>query len=105
MFLLGSMRSCSLVQHVWATLCSSSRRVCRYADHLLKVCFTHSTGKAYSPALPVGTQHYYKNSWHALKTIFKAERWRVLVRGIDAAMLRTAMGSSVRASIVSVIHV
>jgi len=52
--------------------------------------------QAYSPALPVGTQHHYKNSWDALKTIFQQERFRGLVRGVDAAMLRTSMGSSVQ---------
>ena len=52
--------------------------------------------KAYSPALPVGTQHHYKNSFHALSTIFRAERFRGLVRGMDAAILRTATGSSVQ---------
>jgi solute carrier family 25 protein 34/35 len=52
--------------------------------------------QAYSPALPVGTQHCYKNSWDALRTIFQQERFRGLVRGVDAAMLRTSMGSSVR---------
>ncbi|KAJ7040312.1 mitochondrial carrier domain-containing protein [Mycena alexandri] len=52
--------------------------------------------QAYSPALPVGAQHYYKNSFHALSTIFRAEGVRGLVRGIDAAILRTSMGSSVQ---------
>ncbi|KAF8140542.1 mitochondrial carrier [Boletus edulis] len=52
--------------------------------------------QAYSPALPVGTQHHYKSSFGALSTIFRAEGFRGLVRGIDAAMLRTAMGSSVQ---------
>lgn len=52
--------------------------------------------KAYSPALPVGAQRHYKNSFDALSTIFRAERFRGLVRGIDAAILRTAMGSSVQ---------
>jgi solute carrier family 25 protein 34/35 len=52
--------------------------------------------QAYSPALPVGTQHYYKSSWDALFTIFCADGFRGLVRGIDAAILRTAMGSSVQ---------
>lgn len=53
--------------------------------------------QAYSPALPVGTQHHYRSSWDALSTIWKAEKWRGLVRGVDAAALRTGMGSSVRA--------
>ncbi|KAF7436466.1 Mitochondrial oxaloacetate carrier protein [Pleurotus ostreatus] len=52
--------------------------------------------QAYSPALPVGAQHYYKSSFDALKTIFRAEGYRGLVRGIDAAILRTSMGSSVQ---------
>ncbi|KAF5385028.1 hypothetical protein D9615_001237 [Tricholomella constricta] len=52
--------------------------------------------QAYSPALPVGAQHYYKNSFDALATIFRAESFRGLVRGIDAAILRTSMGSSVQ---------
>ncbi|KAJ3861780.1 MAG: mitochondrial carrier domain-containing protein [Lentinula lateritia] len=52
--------------------------------------------QAYSPALPVGAQHYYKNSFDAMSTIFRAERFRGLVRGIDAAILRTSMGSSVQ---------
>ncbi|KAI0094419.1 mitochondrial carrier domain-containing protein [Irpex rosettiformis] len=52
--------------------------------------------QAYSPALPVGHQHYYKHSWDAVSTIWKAEGFRGLVRGVDAAVLRTAMGSSVQ---------
>ncbi|KAL7414380.1 mitochondrial carrier domain-containing protein [Mrakia frigida] len=52
--------------------------------------------QAYSPALPVGAQHYYKNSFEALSTIWKAEGPRGMVRGIDAAILRTGMGSSVQ---------
>ncbi|PAV22061.1 oxaloacetate carrier [Pyrrhoderma noxium] len=52
--------------------------------------------QAYSPALPVGTQHYYKSSIDALRTIYKAENFRGLIRGMDAAMLRTACGSAVQ---------
>ncbi|KAI0257417.1 oxaloacetate carrier [Lactifluus subvellereus] len=52
--------------------------------------------QAYSPALPVGAQHYYKSSWDALKTIYQRERFPGLVRGVDAAILRTSMGSSVQ---------
>ncbi|KAJ6520119.1 mitochondrial carrier domain-containing protein [Mycena sanguinolenta] len=52
--------------------------------------------QAYSPALPVGAQHHYKNSFHALSTIVRAEGPRGLIRGIDAAILRTSMGSSVQ---------
>ncbi|KAF8515844.1 oxaloacetate carrier [Hysterangium stoloniferum] len=52
--------------------------------------------QAYSPALPVGAQHHYRSSWDALSTIWKRERLRGLLRGIDAAALRTGMGSSVQ---------
>lgn len=52
--------------------------------------------QAYSPALPVGTQHYYKNSREALARIFRAEGFRGIFRGMDAAILRTSMGSSVQ---------
>lgn len=52
--------------------------------------------QAYSPALPVGTQHFYKNSREALARIFKAEGFRGVFRGMDAAILRTSMGSSVQ---------
>lgn len=51
--------------------------------------------QAYSPALPVGAQHYYKNSFDALRTIWRAEKFRGIIRGMDAAILRTSMGSSV----------
>jgi len=52
--------------------------------------------QAYSPALPVGTQHFYKNSREAFARIFRAEGFRGIFRGMDAAILRTSMGSSVQ---------
>lgn len=52
--------------------------------------------KAYSPALPIGTQRHYKNSYDALTTIWRTEGIRGYLRGMDAAILRTAMGSSVQ---------
>ena len=57
-------------------------------------CSNHP--QAYSPALPVGIQRYYQNSREALARIFKAEGSRGIFRGIDAATLRTSMGSSVQ---------
>jgi solute carrier family 25 protein 34/35 len=47
--------------------------------------------QAYSPAFPVGAQHYYKNSFDALTTIMKSDGVRGLWRGVNAAFLRTAM--------------
>lgn len=52
--------------------------------------------QAYSPILPVGAQHYYKSSFDAFATIFRTEKIWGLIRGLDAAILRTAMGSSVQ---------
>jgi solute carrier family 25 protein 34/35 len=52
--------------------------------------------QAYSPFNPVGAQHNYSSSLNALATIFRAEGAKGLARGVDAAMLRTAMGSSVQ---------
>ncbi|KAG8906424.1 Mitochondrial oxaloacetate carrier protein [Tulasnella sp. 403] len=52
--------------------------------------------QAYSPVLPVGTQHHYTSSLDALRSVWRAERFRGLIRGMDAAIIRTAMGSSVQ---------
>ncbi|KAI5450081.1 Mitochondrial oxaloacetate carrier protein [Naganishia albida] len=52
--------------------------------------------QAYSPALPVGAQHHYRSSFHALSEVVKNEGKLGLVRGVGSAMLRTAMGSSVQ---------
>jgi solute carrier family 25 protein 34/35 len=52
--------------------------------------------QAYSPFNPVGAQHHYTSVISAFRTIVKAEGFKGLARGVDAAMLRTAMGSSVQ---------
>ncbi|KAK0711559.1 mitochondrial carrier domain-containing protein [Lasiosphaeris hirsuta] len=52
--------------------------------------------QSFSPFLPVGTQHNYKNAWDGLKQIFRAEGVRGLYRGVGAAMIRTGFGSSVQ---------
>lgn len=52
--------------------------------------------QAYSPFNPVGAQHHYTSVLSAFRTILKAEGPKGLIRGMDAAMLRTAMGSSVQ---------
>jgi solute carrier family 25 protein 34/35 len=51
--------------------------------------------QAYSPFNPVGVQHAYKGTWDGLKSIVKVDGVKGLWRGVDASMLRTAMGSSV----------
>ncbi|TPX08973.1 uncharacterized protein E0L32_009552 [Thyridium curvatum] len=52
--------------------------------------------QSYSPFLPVGTQHEYRGAWHGLNSIYKAEGFRGLYRGVSAAMIRTGFGSSVQ---------
>lgn len=49
--------------------------------------------QAYSPAFPVGAQHNYKSSFQALKMIVQEGGVRSLWRGVNAALLRTAMVS------------
>lgn len=45
--------------------------------------------QAYSPVLPVGAQHYYRNSWDALSTIVRNNGVKGLYQGVSAAILRT----------------
>jgi len=52
--------------------------------------------QSYSPFLPVGTQHGYKNSIDGLRKINRREGIRGLYRGVGAAMVRTGFGSSVQ---------
>lgn len=52
--------------------------------------------QSYSPFLPVGTQHQYKNAWDGLSQIYKSEGVRGLYRGVVPAMVRTGFGSSVQ---------
>ncbi|KAL8276933.1 hypothetical protein RQP46_010661 [Phenoliferia psychrophenolica] len=52
--------------------------------------------QAYSAHNPVGAQHNYKSVFHAFGVIIKADGIKGLARGVDAAMLRTAMGSTVQ---------
>ncbi|MCJ1357074.1 MAG: Mitochondrial oxaloacetate carrier protein [Icmadophila ericetorum] len=52
--------------------------------------------QSYSPFLPVGTQHGYRNAVDGFRKIHKAEGVSGLYRGIGAAMVRTGFGSSVQ---------
>jgi len=52
--------------------------------------------QSYSPFLPVGTQHHYKNAWDGLRQIYTAEGIKGLYRGVGPAMVRTGFGSSVQ---------
>ncbi|KAJ5496729.1 hypothetical protein N7463_008716 [Penicillium fimorum] len=52
--------------------------------------------QSYSPFLPVGTQHNYKNSFDGLSKIYKSEGVKGIYRGVGAAMIRTSFGSAVQ---------
>ncbi|KAJ5442704.1 Mitochondrial substrate/solute carrier, partial [Penicillium cf. griseofulvum] len=52
--------------------------------------------QSYSPFLPVGTQHTYKNSFDGLSKIYKGEGIKGIYRGVGAAMIRTSFGSAVQ---------
>ena len=52
--------------------------------------------QSYSPFLPVGTQHKYRNAYDGMSQIYKGEGVRGLYRGVGAAMVRTGAGSSVQ---------
>ena len=52
--------------------------------------------QSFSPFLPVGTQHGYKNTIDGLGNIARSEGIRGLYRGVGAAMVRTGFGSSVQ---------
>lgn len=52
--------------------------------------------QSYSPSLPVGTQHKYRNALDGLRQIYGSEGIKGLYRGMGAAMVRTGAGSSVQ---------
>lgn len=52
--------------------------------------------QSFSPFLPVGTQHGYKNALDGFRKINRSEGFKGLYRGVGAAMVRTGFGSSVQ---------
>ncbi|KAM3423497.1 hypothetical protein BST61_g925 [Cercospora zeina] len=52
--------------------------------------------QSYSPFLPVGTQHQYRNAFDGMRQIYGAEGIKGLWRGVGPAMVRTGFGSSVQ---------
>ena len=52
--------------------------------------------QSYSPFLPVGTQHDYKNAVDGMTKIWRREGIVGLYRGVGPAMIRTGFGSSVQ---------
>jgi solute carrier family 25 protein 34/35 len=52
--------------------------------------------QSYSPFLPVGTQHHYRNAVDGMSQIYASEGVKGLYRGVGPAMVRTGFGSSVQ---------
>jgi len=52
--------------------------------------------QSFSPSLPVGTQHKYRNAIDGLRQIYGTEGVKGLYRGVGPAMIRTGFGSSVQ---------
>ena len=52
--------------------------------------------QSYSPFLPVGTQHHYRNALDGMRQIYSSEGIKGLYRGVGPAMVRTGFGSSVQ---------
>ncbi|MCJ1311165.1 Mitochondrial oxaloacetate carrier protein [Agyrium rufum] len=52
--------------------------------------------QSFSPFLPVGTQHGYKNARDGAAQIYRNEGVKGLYRGVGAACVRTGFGSSVQ---------
>ena len=54
--------------------------------------------QSYSTFTAIGHQHNYKNTFDALQSLVQTEGFKGLFRGIDAAMIRTGIGSSTQLS-------
>lgn len=52
--------------------------------------------QSFSPFLPVGTQHQYKNAVDGLRQIHHNEGIKGIYRGVGASMIRTGFGSGVQ---------
>ncbi len=52
--------------------------------------------QSFSPFLPVGTQHPYRNAADAVSQIYRGEGVKGLYRGVGPAMVRTGFGSAVQ---------
>ncbi|GAA6002186.1 hypothetical protein JCM10207_003115 [Rhodosporidiobolus poonsookiae] len=82
--------------HVWSSIAAGASSGVVGAVFGNPLFLVKARMQAYSPFNPVGAQHNYPTALHGLRAIVKAEGVKGLARGVDAAMLRTAMGSSVQ---------
>ncbi|KAG0672282.1 Mitochondrial oxaloacetate carrier protein [Kluyveromyces marxianus] len=58
--------------------------------------------QSYSNAIHIGQQTHYTSIFNGLSTIFRNEGFKGLYRGVDAAILRTGVGSSVQLPIYNI---
>ena len=58
--------------------------------------------QSYSNAIHIGQQTHYTSVFNGLSTIFRNEGFKGLYRGVDAAILRTGVGSSVQLPIYNI---
>lgn len=58
--------------------------------------------QSYSNAIHIGQQTHYTSVFNGLATIFRSEGIKGLFRGVDAAMLRTGIGSAVQLPIYNI---
>ncbi|GAV55474.1 hypothetical protein ZYGR_0AV01050 [Zygosaccharomyces rouxii] len=59
--------------------------------------------QSYSATVAIGEQTRYRGVWDGLKTVYRYEGIKGLFRGIEAAMLRTGVGSAVQLPIYNVV--
>ncbi|CAR29184.1 hypothetical protein ZYGR_0Z01050 [Zygosaccharomyces rouxii] len=59
--------------------------------------------QSYSSTVSIGEQTRYNGVWDGLKTVYRGEGIKGLFRGIEAAMLRTGVGSAVQLPIYNVV--
>ncbi|GJN87435.1 hypothetical protein Rhopal_000384-T1 [Rhodotorula paludigena] len=82
--------------HVWSSIAAGASSGVVGAVLGNPLFLVKARMQAYSPFNPVGAQHHYTSALHGLRSIVQKEGVKGLARGVDAAMLRTAMGSSVQ---------
>ncbi|KAH8925105.1 mitochondrial carrier [Atractiella rhizophila] len=83
-------------QHAWSSVAAGASSGVTGAILGNPLFLIKARMQAYSSANPVGAQHKYKSPLHGLQQIMKKEGTKGIFRGVDAAMFRTACGSSVQ---------
>lgn len=92
----SEVRPCTLIRQPSPGFDLTARLIARAAILGNPLFLVKARMQAYSPFHPVGAQHHYTSALHGLIDIVRKEGVKGLARGVDAAVLRTAMGSSVQ---------